>query len=219
MKAKEQDGLLTQLGKSLLPAVASPSSLLPGGAVFKAAQLAKTTNRLQRVGLGIAAGATAGAVANIADEALFDLQGMPTNYLGAAGIGAIFGGFLGGLGGALSGPRQGDIANAIAPESDTFTRDYTNDLSMILDLDENGIHKIVDVDKMDKSLIDRVPFIGQALRSDVHTVFQSSSSLLRGFMARMSDPTVALKDSQGNLVVTKKTAKNFQRKIKRLNKK
>lgn len=214
MRATEEDGMMTQLGMSLLPAVASPSSLLPAGSVFKAAQIAKTTSRLQTGLLFGSVGAGTGAIANVMDEALFDLQGMPTNYLGAAGMGAIFGGFLGGLGGALSGPQSKNIANAIAPENDTFTRDYTTDPSVILELDENGIHKIADIGQMDKSLIDRIPWIGEALRSDVHTVYQSDSSLLRGFMARMSDPTVALKDSQGNLVVNKKTAKNFQRELK-----
>ena len=90
MQATEQDGMLTQLGMSLLPAVASPSSLLPAGTVFKAVQLAKTTSRLQAAAIGFGAGASVGAIANVADEALFDMQGMPTNYLGAAGIGAFY---------------------------------------------------------------------------------------------------------------------------------
>jgi hypothetical protein len=213
-EATAQDGVLTQLGMGIVPALASPTTLIPMGGVFKAAQIAKTTNRLTS-GLALAgAGAVVGAGVNVMEEGLFDLQGRPTNYLGAAGVGAIFGGGLGFLGGALSGPQQKSIANAIAPENDTFTKDYTRDPSILIEYDENGIIKLQDIGQMDKSIIDKIPFIGDALRSDVHTVYQADSSLLRGFMGRLADATVALKDSMGNLVVTKQTAHNLKRTVK-----
>lgn len=214
MTAIEQDGILTQLGMGLVPAIASPSSLLPMGVVFKGAQIARATSRLGQVAAFGAAGATGGAVANVADEALFDLQGMPTNYMGAAGIGAIFGGFLGGLGGMLSGPNKGIVANAIDPKNDTYTADYQRDPFLMIDLDENGIPKLQDIGQMDKTMIDKIPGIGEALRSDIHTVYQSESSLLRGFMGRMSAATISLKDTVGNVLPILKTGVDVKRETK-----
>ena len=213
-KAIEQDGILTQLGMGVLPALASPTTLLPIGAVFKGAQAAKTVNRLQSAGIGFGVGGAVGAIANMADEALFDLQGMPTNYLGAAGIGMAFGGGLGLIGGALSGPTQKSIANSLDPKNDTFSMDYTNDPILSFIDDGSGIPKIKDVAQMDKTLLDKVPFLGKWLRSDVHTVYQSNSDILRGLMTRLSDATIALKDNEGNIAVTGKTAKNYQRELK-----
>lgn len=213
-KAIEQDGIMTQLAMGVLPAIASPSTLLPFGVVFKGAQMAKAVSTLTK-GLQLgAAGALVGATANIADEALFDLQGMPTNYLGAGAIGAVFGGSLGFLGGMLSGPTKKVVANAISPENDTLTKDFLNDPSILITLDENGIPKLQDVGQMDKSIIDRIPWLGDKLRSDVHTVYQGESSLMRGFMGRMMSATVSQKDSAGNILPINKTSVDIKRETK-----
>jgi len=215
-KAIEQDGVLTQLGMGLLPAIASPSSLLPLGVVFKGAQLANATSKLGKIAAFGTAGSITGAAANVADEVLFDVQGMPTNYLGAAAIGAIFGGFLGGLSGALVGPTKHTVANALDPKNDTYTRDFERDPMLHIELDENGIPKLQDIAPIDKTLIDRIPFIGEKLRSDIHTVYQSESSLLRGFMGRMVSPTVSAKDMNGNVIPINKTGVDVKRQAKGL---
>jgi len=212
--AIEQDGMLTQLGMGLLPAIASPSSLLPMGLVFKGAQLARATSKIGQIAAFGGAGAGAGAVANIADEALFDIQGMPTNYLGAAAIGATFGGFLGGLSGLMVGPQKNITANALDPKNDSFTRDYQQDPMMIMELDESGVPKLQDIGQMPKSITDRIPIIGKALRSDVHTVYQSESTLLRGWMGRMSAATQSLKDAAGNVIPVLKTGVDVKREAK-----
>ena len=215
-KAIEDDGIMTQLAMGIVPAVASPTSLLPGGAVFKGAQLANRTSRIIALTAG---GAAAGAGAAVMDEALFDAQGMPTNYVGAGAIGAIFGGGLGMLGGALSGPYQKTTADALSTDSDTFSIDYRTDPLTNTRFDENGI---IQVAPMDRSIIDKIPFIGGKLRSDIHTVYQSENSLLRGYMARMATATVSLRDAAGNLMPIKMTGSDFKRKLKgthnRLNK-
>ena len=214
-EAIQQDSLMTQVAMGALPAIMSPSSAIPFGAVFKGAQIANMTSKLQRAIAFGTAGATAGATANVIDEALFDLQGMPTNYLGAAGIGALFGGGLGSLVGALTGPGKRHAAKSLAPENDSFTRDYEQDNSMRIMYDEEGNVKVEleDIGQMKKSVIDRIPFLGDWLKSDVHTVYQGDSTVLRGYMGRLADPTVAKRDSQGNVIPNKETAKNFQKSL------
>ena len=213
--AIEQDSLLTQIGMGAIPALASPSTLIPFGTLFKGAQVANLTSRLQRTAGLTGIGAVAGATANVIDESLFDMQGMPTNYLGAAGVGALFGGGGGALVGVLTGPTKRNASRALDPENDTFSQDYTKDNTMRIDYDEDGNVKVVleDVGQMKKSGIDRIPYIGEWLRSDVHTVYQGDSNILRGYMGRLADPTVAKVDSQGNVIPNKETAKNFQKSL------
>jgi len=213
-RAIDQDGIITQIGMSIVPAVASPTSLLPFGVVFKGAQVAKTTNRLTSGLVGVGAGGVTGAGANIADEALFDLQGMPTNYVGAGAIGFMFGGGLGFLGGVLSGPNAKNVANSIDPKNDSYTRDYQQDPYIKVEMDENGVPKLQDIGQMEKSFTDKLPLIGGWLRSDVHTVYQSDSPLLRGWMGRIASATTSLKDSAGNVMPILKTGVDIKRETK-----
>ena len=208
--ATEQDGIATQIGMGIIPSIVNPTSLIPGGAFIKGAQLAKGA-RMLSFGAG---GAISGATANIIDEALFDAQGMPTNYLGAAAIGASFGGALGILGGSLSGAYKNTTANAVLPENDSFTKDFMADPIVQTKVDENGNVQLQDIGQMEKSLVDRVPFIGSWLKSDVHTVYQSDNSVLRGYMGRISPATVSQRDSAGNLVPVNFTGQDFKRKLK-----
>lgn len=210
-KAIEQDGLMTQIGMGIIPSLASPTSLLPGGAYVKAAQMASRVNKIVTLA---GTGALAGAGANIIDEALFDAQGMPTNYIGAAGIGAIFGGGLGAIGGALSGPHAKTVGHALSQENDTFTKDFHTDPIINSRLDEEGNVQLQDIGQMDKSITDRIPFIGSWLKSDIHRVFQSESAILRGYMGRMASATVSLRDSAGNLMPVKFNGTDFKRKLK-----
>ena len=207
-KAIAQDGLLTQIGMGIVPALASPSSLLPFGAVFKTAQMATRVNKIVAMS---AAGAFAGGTANVVDEAIFDMQGMPTNYLGAAGTGIVLGGGIGMFGAMLSGPTKNLIADSVHPKNDTFSKDFDMDPSIRIELDENGIPKIKDIAPMQKSWLDRVPGLGKVLRSDVHHVYQDGSNSMRSFLSRLVSPTVSLRDSAGNLIPTPKNAVNIKK--------
>ena len=209
--AIEQDGIMVQLGMGILPSLASPTSLIPGGAVVKAAQMAKKVNRIATLA---GTGAASGAVANVLDEALFDAQGMPTDYMGAAAIGAIFGGGLGALGGAISGPYQRTVADALHKENDTFMGDFNQDPLVNIRFDEQGLPILQDPAAMEKSLVDELPFIGSWLRSDIHTVFQDNSPVMRGYMARVTSPTVSLKDANGNIMPVKFSGQDHKRQSK-----
>jgi len=206
--AINEDGLLTQVGMGIVPSIATISSLLPVGVVFKTAQVGNRASRIVRMS---AAGAGAGIAANVLDEALFDMQGMPTHYTGAVLAGATFGGALGLLGGLLSGPSKTTVANALVNENDTFSKHYNTDPEVEITLDADGTIKIQDVGKMKKSLVDRLPWIGGRLRSDVHTVYQDDSPVLRGFMARISAATQSLKDSAGNVLPIRKAGVDHKR--------
>jgi len=207
-EAISQDGLLTQIGMGLPASMLSPSTLLPMGAAFKIAQTATKINRTYAM-MGVGGGA--GVVANVFDEAIFDAQGMPTSYLGAAGVGLVFGGALGGIGAMLSGPNKNIVANALHPKNDSFTQDFDVDRSIKIELDENGIPKIVDIAPTSKSWLDRVPGLGKVLRSDIHQVYQEGSNSMRSFMSRLTSPTVSLRDSEGNLIPTPKNAVNVKK--------
>ena len=209
--AIEQDGIMVQLGMGILPSLASPTSLIPGGAVVKAAQMAKRVNRIATLA---GTGAASGAAANVLDEALFDAQGMPTDYMGAAAIGAIFGGGLGALGGAIGGPYQKTVADALHKDNDTFMSDFNQDPLMAIRYDDKGLPILQDPAAMEKSLVDKVPFIGTWLRSDIHTVFQDESPVMRGYMARVTIPTVSLKDADGNVMPIKFSGQDHKRQSK-----
>lgn len=205
-KATSQDGVMTQIAMGIPASLLTPSTLLPYGIITKVAQTASSVNRVVTMGM---AGAAAGGTANVIDEAIFDIQGMPTHYLAAAGTGVVLGGGLGMLGAALSGPLKQTLAESLHPRNDTF-KDFERDSSLTIELDANGIPKIIDIAPMKKSWLDILPG-GKFLRSDVHHVYQEGSATERSFMSRLVSPTVSMRDSQGNLVPTPKNAVNIKK--------
>ena len=205
-KVISQDGIMTQIGMGIPTSFLNYSTLLPFGAVYKTAQTAFMVNRIVAMS---AAGAFAGGTANLVDEAIFDKQGMPTNYLAAVGSGIILGGGIGMIGASLSGPLKQTIAESLHPKNDTF-KDFDRDPSLSIELDANGIPKITDIAPMKKSWLDILPG-GKFLRSDVHHVYQEGSTTERSFMSRLVSPTVSMRDSQGNLVPTPKNAVNIKK--------
>ena len=211
-KAISQDGLLTQLAMGVIPAMASPSSLLPAGSAMKAVQTAKYINRLNRLVKIGTVGAVTGAVANIADEAIFDVQGMPTSYMSAGLVGATFGGGLGLLSGALSGPRSAKLADSLDPANDSYTKDFDIDPS-IRTVNEDGSIKITEmnVPKMQETILDKIGFWKTAFVSDIHKAYMSADSIIRKFMARGANPTISLRDADGNLIPIKNTAHDMQK--------
>lgn len=213
-KATEQDGIVTQIGMGIIPSLANYSTLLPFGAAYKTAQMSNTASRLVRGARVAGVGAITGATANLADEFLFEMQGMPTSYMSAAGVGFVLGGGLGFLGGALSGPYNKSMANAMDPSTDTLGAHYEKDPNVIIKVGEDGSLKLTDVGQLDKSILDRVPFVGNWLRSDVHNVYQSESNILRSLMSRVSSPTVSIRDSQGNFIKSERNGMDYKRTLK-----
>ena len=210
-RAVEQDSIVSQVASGFLPAIMNPTTLLPLGPLLKGAQIAKTASKIRRIGTIGLIGGTVGAGINVADEVVFDAQGMPTNYMGAAGVGFGFGLGFGVLGAMLSGPNKSIVAKAIDPEQDSFMKDYTQDPTMTLELDVNGVPKLQFVEPQGLSIIDRIPWLGDKLRSDIHNYMQSENSALRSWGLRMARPTVSLKDAAGNVVPVAKTGVDFKR--------
>lgn len=206
-----QDPLLVQIGMGLVPALASPTTVLPLGAIGNTAKIGMMVNKLGKVGAGVAVGAATGATANVIDESLFEAQGMQYNYLTAAAIGMGFGGLLGGVSGALSGPYAKNHAKNLSAEGDTFTKDFANDPSIEVRFDENGIIQVVgteDVGQQSKFGLDYIPYFGKYFRSDVHTVYQGENSAMRSEMTKWANATVSRKDSKGNVVANTWNAQN-----------
>ena len=210
MQAISNDGIATQIFMGAIPAMASPTSLIPvAGVGGKILQIGKTVSRMTKIGKVAAIGAASGAVANLGDELIIGAQGMEAHPLSATLVGAGFGGTLGIIGGALSGPYGKTHAEAMSSKGDTFTKDFDTDPHIKTEVDENGIVKIVeinpeapitDVARQKKFFTDYIPLIGKFLRSDVNTVYQSNSSALRLEMTKIANSTVSIKDSSGNVV-------------------
>ena len=204
----EQDPFLVQLGMGLLPAMATPSTLLPLGSIGATVKLSKMAATVGKVGSGVAVGAATGAAVNMIDETGFEAQNVQYDYLSAGIIGMGFGGLLGGIGGALSGPYKNSHAHALSAEGDTYTKHFNEDPEVVLSVDAEGVPIITQLAPMKKSLMDRIPLVGKLLRSDVHTVYQDVSGVLRNHMTKWSNATVSQKDMNGNVVPNKRTAQN-----------
>jgi len=186
-QAIAQDGLMTQLAMGAIPAIVTPSSLLPVGTAMKTTQLAKSVSRMSRAMKVGAVGAVTGAVANVTDEAVFDVQGMPTGYVSAGMMGAVFGGGLGTLAGALSGPGSAKVVNALDPENDSYTKDFQQDPNVILQYDDKGkpIIPKTNIPEMKPRNIGETIYetlLPDAMKSVVHKAYQSASSTLRDFL-------------------------------------
>jgi len=217
LRAIGNDGIGTQLLYGAIPALASPTSLIPvAGVAGKAFQIGNTVSKIVKISKMATVGAITGATANVLDEAIIEQQGMEAHKLSAGLIGAAFGGTLGVIGGALSGPYSKTHAVAMSKEGDTFTKDFDVDPNIRTEVDENGVLQIVemkeeyptDVVRQKKFFTDYLPLLGKFLRSDVNTVYQSPSSVLRAEMTKLSSGTVAMKDSAGNVIPTPLNAVN-----------
>ena len=200
-----QDGLATQLAMGAIPALASPTTLIPFGGVFKAAQ---TANKARKLKL-IAAGAGTATVANLADEALIDAQGMPTNYMGVAAASMVLGGGLGLLGGMLSSPKAAVASDNMLEAGNVVSKEYVNDNYVTID---RGTETLL-IPKVDKTLYDKIPGLGEWFKSPITQMYQSDSATVRGIASRISNPTVSLKDANGDYVVLGKTGADVKQEI------
>lgn len=200
-----QDGLLTQIGMGAIPALASPTTLIPFGGVYKAAQLAQKARKLKMV----ATAAGTATAANLLDESMLDKQGMPTNYMGVAATSMILGGGLGLLSSMLISPRAGQVADNMLETGNAYSKEYINDNFVTID---RGTETLI-IPKVEKTLYDKIPYLGDWLKSDITKMYQSESPLVRGIAARISTPTVSLKDANGDFVILGKTGADVKQEV------
>ena len=199
------DGLLTQIGMGAIPALASPTTLIPFGGLFKAAQTANKARMLWMAGAGAAAATTA----NLIDEAAIGKQGMPTNYYGVAGASIVLGGGLGFLGAALSGTKASNAAGHLLREGDVISAERAKDNFVVID---QGTETLL-IPKVDKTIFDKIPYVGDWFKSPIVQMYQSDSSVLRSLAAKISSPTVSVKDADGNFIVIGKTGADVKNEV------
>lgn len=227
-----EDPLVVQLGMGLIPALASPTSLIPVGgaaaAVFRVGQGASRMTTGVRAGL---AAAGAGAVANVGDEYILGQQDLKTDYMSALVYGAAFSGPLGFLGGVLSGPMGKGNAETIHGSSDTYNTDFMNDPDFIMKFTEDktqapqmiladqGVPSSKEklqargstsTERQSKVLTDRLPWVSDFLNSDVAKAYMHESAVGRGIMTKLVTPSTALYDKVGNAISVGRTAMDFK---------
>ena len=201
-----QDGLMTQIAMGAIPALASPTTLIPFGGVFKAAQVARKARTLQMV----LAGAGTTTVANLADEAMLDSQGMPTNYLGVGATSMVLGGGLGLFGAMLTSPKTAAMAaDNILATGNKLDQEFVNDNFVTID---RGTETLL-IPKMDETLYDKIPGLGEWFRSPITRMYQSENPAVRAIASRISNPTVAMKDAEGNFIILPRTGADVKQEI------
>jgi len=216
-EAISNDGLPTQLAMGLIPAIANPTSLIPIGAVYSGAmKLGMTASRLTNMGIGLGVGAVTGAAINMTDEYFMEKQGIQHDYLSAGVMGALMLGGIGTLSGLMYKPRSIQSAESMSRETDTLTKDFEQDPIFKITNDEDGVPMldvVVEPGAIGKSLTDYIPLIGNLLKSDVTIAAQSKSQVIRSMLYKFANPTVALKDVDGNIIKSSTNASDFATEI------
>lgn len=228
----QEDPLVVQLAMGAIPALASPTTLMPiGGAAAAVFRVAKGASRLTTgVRAGLAASG-AGAVANVGDEFIIGQQDLATDYTSAIIYGAAFSGPLGFLGGVLSGPMGKGNAEIIHGSSDTYKTDFVNDPDFVMKFsaDKTEAPRLILADqgevasktnlqargststeRQSKLLIDRLPYISDLLNSDVAKAYMHESAVGRAVMTKLVTPTTALYDKVGNAIAVGRTAMDYK---------
>ena len=199
LEKTSKDPLSTQLLLGGVAASLSPTSAVPIGA---AAKVAKIGTGLYKTKVA-AATATAAMAANLTDEALIDLQGLPAHYGPVATVSAILGGAGGWVTAALANPRHANkIASQFTEEGDIVAKEKTEPDPYVVYDNKTDTYT---VPQQDKTLVDKVPWLGEWLASDITKLHQSSDEVTRDFAARISQPTVSGYDAEGKAFVYNRT--------------
>lgn len=200
-----QDPLAAQLVMGAVPAFLSPTTALPFGGLFKVAQLAQKARKVKMA----AAGAGAAATAGLLDEAAIGAEGRETHYLGVAAASIVLGGGLGFLGAALTSPKAKMAADNTLETGSTVSKEHVNDNYVVIDRDSQTLL----VPKVDKTLYDRIPFLGEWFKSPITSMMQSNNSVVRDFSTRIANPTVSVRDKNGDFIVFGKTGADVKQEI------
>ncbi len=202
-----EDGITTQIGMSLLPAMINPSMILPaalvGGTLFKA------TTTASRILGGVASGAIGGAVANTIDETQFEAQGMHYSYPNAALYGATFGGVLGGASGTIASlflPHNNPPSNPKRNAEITLSTAQPGQATVHIGPEEFGARG-QDVAPINH-IMDKI--MGW-WTDDIHIGFGSMSQTVRNTTAKLADASVALKNTAGEWLPLGKTVQSIRR--------
>lgn len=230
------DPLTTQLFMGAIPAVISPTSLLPvGGAAFTLFKVGKAASRITAATrAGLAAGA-AGGIANVGDELIIGAQDLHTDYQSALMFGAAFSAPFGFMGGLITGPLGKINAEVSHGASDTYKTDFKNDPDVIIrqeggapkmDIVEQGAPATkttlqaqgsTSTERQSKYLLDKIPFISDLLNSDITKAYMHESAVGRGIMTKLVTPSTALYDKVGNAIAVGRTAMDFKLTQKAIN--
>ncbi len=219
LEAISHDPFMTQLVRGLPPAIlGSPTTLIGGGPVFNVLKVGKSINALTNITrAGIASGAIAGTVGAL-DEGLFMMQGTEGYPMSAMAYGAAFGFGVGSLGQWFAGRGAQGAARAFSEESDTWTRDWEQHPEVAIDYDPVTSAPLMsfqakgveDIAQQPKLWIDRIPWLGKALDSDVVRVYTGGSAVARKEMSKLVAPINSVYDSRGNLVAVSRTGDDFR---------
>lgn len=201
-----EDGLVTQIAMGAIPALASPTTLLPFGAVAKVAQTANKARKIKSVVVG----ATTATTANLIDEALLDQQGMPTNYLSVAGTSMVLGGGLGLFGAMLANPKSAAMtADNILATGNKLDKEFVSDNFVTID---RGTETLL-IPKLNKTVYDKIPGLGEWFKSPITKMYQSDNEAVRAIASRISNPTVSMKDANGDFIIIPKTGADVKQEI------
>jgi hypothetical protein len=183
-----------------------PINFIPlAGAYNKANSLFRaqhTLSRMARTGLVVG---TAGAVSNVASEALFEAQGLPTDYISSALFGFALGGGLGGLGEGLSRTMyKRQVATALDKENDPIMFYMDSDpVVTTVATPEGAPAQYTFTPKVDKVNNIVQP---EFLKSDAMKLWESPVNEAREFVSKLVNPTVSAKGDDGITVPTSVTA-------------
>ncbi len=221
------DALVTQVIMGALPAIVSPTSILPiGGVASTVLRVGKGVSRIATGVRAAGAGAIGGAVANAGDEYIIGGQDLHMEPMSAFAMGAAFGGSIGFFGGLIAGPLGKANAMNLSGSSDTYKADFHTDPDIIWSVnDPSGVPRMslapqgvqgtkttmkaagsTSTERQSKMLIDRVPIISDLLNSDVSKAYMHESAVGRAIMTKLVLPTTALYDKIGNAIAIGKTA-------------
>ena len=207
-EATAQDGILTQIGMGLAPALLSPTTLLPAGMAFKTLQIGSKAARITKTSL---VGGVSGATAAGIDESLFDVQGMPTDYTSVMTMGFVLGGGAGMLAGALTGSTAKDTARLLHPDTSEIGKRVDIDPSVKTEVLEDG-STVYSIESQKIGSI--VPeWFSKFADSSVTRMYKSDSTILRQEAMRIANPTIALKDADGNYIALGRTALDIKQEL------
>jgi hypothetical protein len=200
----------TLLGASLT----DPVNFIPiGGTAIKISKAASTLGRMLEVGAKVG---VVGAASNVASESLYDTQGLPTDYTGAALIGFAAGFGIGGIAEGIGRTWfKSRAANAL--RSDELERN--------LEIDNTTI--VHDVPQGEVARITKTPMdeVGQQskgnwvtnpsfLESDASILWSSHIPEAREYISRLTPASTAVKGADGKAIPQMVTANDMKHKWK-----
>ena len=193
-------------GGLLAAGLTDPINFVPiGGAIMKAKSIASFVGITNNIAKTAVAVGTVGAVSNVAAEAVFDAQALPSDYGTAAAFGFVTGGTLGGAMEAISGALQPVRANESLNATDNLDDSMTGNTNTIEWGEDASIGNTEGVTPRIKGI---ARFMPEFLKSETLKGWMSPSEDIRQVMSRMSFPTMAPDGKKVNTTVSDLVTQN-----------